>query len=128
MRRWRHPIGELVERFYRELWNRWNDYVVDDTLSPSFVSGAHWARRHGGKTGGGGTGIWCAPVTERGLVSGGEVGSWFSAGATPGGCLGWGWAASDGSVRQASVFAGMALTVRFLEPARVVGKLGGGVE
>ena len=30
-------IGELVERFYRDLWNRWNDYAVDDTLSPGFA-------------------------------------------------------------------------------------------
>jgi len=30
-------ISELVERFYRELWNRWNDDAVDDTLSPGFA-------------------------------------------------------------------------------------------
>lgn len=30
-------VGELVERFYGELWNRWNDAAVEDTLSPGFV-------------------------------------------------------------------------------------------
>jgi hypothetical protein len=29
-------IGNLVERFYSELWNRWNDMAVEDTLSPAF--------------------------------------------------------------------------------------------
>ena len=31
------PIGELIERFYGELWNRWNDAAVEDTLSPGFT-------------------------------------------------------------------------------------------
>lgn len=31
------PIGGLVERFYSELWNRWNDAAVDGTLSPAFT-------------------------------------------------------------------------------------------
>jgi predicted ester cyclase len=31
------PIGGLIERFYGELWNRWNDSAVEDTLSPGFV-------------------------------------------------------------------------------------------
>jgi len=43
-------------------------------------------------------------------------------------CLGWGWAVNDGALSQALPLAGMALTVRFLEPARVVGELGGGLE
>jgi predicted ester cyclase len=30
-------IGELVGRFYGELWNRWDDSAVDDTLSPGFA-------------------------------------------------------------------------------------------
>lgn len=30
-------IGGLVERFYGELWNRWNDAAVEDTLSPEFT-------------------------------------------------------------------------------------------
>jgi hypothetical protein len=30
-------IGVLIERFYGELWNRWNDSVVEDTLSPGFT-------------------------------------------------------------------------------------------
>jgi predicted ester cyclase len=30
-------IGDLVERFYREPWNNWNDGAVDDTLSPGFA-------------------------------------------------------------------------------------------
>ena len=43
-------------------------------------------------------------------------------------CLGWGWAVNDGALSQALPLAGVALTVRFLEPARVVGELGGGLE
>jgi predicted ester cyclase len=30
-------IAGLVERFYRELWNRWDDSAVEDTLSPVFT-------------------------------------------------------------------------------------------
>jgi predicted ester cyclase len=30
-------IGVLIERFYFELWNRWNDAAVEDTLSPGFT-------------------------------------------------------------------------------------------
>jgi predicted ester cyclase len=30
-------IGNLVGRFYSELWNRWNDLAVEDTLSPAFT-------------------------------------------------------------------------------------------
>src|SRR5215467_15610942 len=29
-------IAGLIERFYGELWNGWNDAAVDDTLSPDF--------------------------------------------------------------------------------------------
>jgi predicted ester cyclase len=41
----------LVERFYGELWNRWNDAAVDDTLSPDFTFrgslGQETSGRHG---------------------------------------------------------------------------------
>lgn len=30
-------IGDLVERFYGEMWNSWNDSAVEDTLSPGFI-------------------------------------------------------------------------------------------
>ena len=30
-------IGVLIERFYGELWNRWNDSAVEGTLSPGFT-------------------------------------------------------------------------------------------
>jgi hypothetical protein len=30
-------IGVLIERFYGELRNRWNDFAVEDTLSPGFT-------------------------------------------------------------------------------------------
>ena len=30
-------IGDLVERFYGELWNNWNDAAVADTLHPGFT-------------------------------------------------------------------------------------------
>lgn len=30
-------IAELIERFYAELWNNWDDPAVDRTLSPRFV-------------------------------------------------------------------------------------------
>ena len=30
-------IGVLIERFYGELWNRWNDSAVEGTLSPGFI-------------------------------------------------------------------------------------------
>ena len=30
-------IGILIQRFYGELWNRWNDSAVEDTLSPGFT-------------------------------------------------------------------------------------------
>lgn len=29
-------VAKLIETFYGELWNRWNDSAVDDTLSPAF--------------------------------------------------------------------------------------------
>jgi predicted ester cyclase len=31
------PIRDLIERFYGELWNKWDDAAVDDTLSPTFT-------------------------------------------------------------------------------------------
>jgi predicted ester cyclase len=30
-------IGDLVERFYGQLWNNWNDSAVEDMLSPGFT-------------------------------------------------------------------------------------------
>ena len=30
-------IGVLIERFHGELWNRWDDSAVEDTLSPGFA-------------------------------------------------------------------------------------------
>jgi predicted ester cyclase len=30
-------ISNLIERFYAELWNEWNDSAVEDTLSPGFA-------------------------------------------------------------------------------------------
>jgi hypothetical protein len=30
-------IGVLIERLYGELWNRWNDSAVEDTLSPGLT-------------------------------------------------------------------------------------------
>jgi len=29
-------IGALIETFYDELWNRWNDSAVEDTLDAAF--------------------------------------------------------------------------------------------
>lgn len=31
------PLRELIVRFYDELWNRWNDDAVSETLSDEFV-------------------------------------------------------------------------------------------
>jgi predicted ester cyclase len=30
-------IGVLIDRFYGELWNRWDDSAVEETLSPGFT-------------------------------------------------------------------------------------------
>jgi len=30
-------ISNLVERFYGELWNKWNDPAIEDTLDPAFA-------------------------------------------------------------------------------------------
>ena len=30
-------ISDLVERFYGELWNKWNDLAVEDMLAPGFA-------------------------------------------------------------------------------------------
>jgi predicted ester cyclase len=44
-------ISTLVGRFYGELWNRWNDSAVEDTLSPGFTFrgslGQQTSGRHG---------------------------------------------------------------------------------
>ena len=29
-------INSLIETFYEELWNRWNDAAVEDTLDEAF--------------------------------------------------------------------------------------------
>ncbi len=31
------PVGALIEKFYGELWNQWNDAAVEGTLSPRFT-------------------------------------------------------------------------------------------
>jgi predicted ester cyclase len=31
------PVVVLIERFYGVLWNRWNDSMVEETLSPGFT-------------------------------------------------------------------------------------------
>ncbi len=31
------PIAQLIEIFYGELWNKWNDSAVDGTLDPAFT-------------------------------------------------------------------------------------------
>lgn len=33
----RTPIGDLVGRFYADLWNRWDDTVVDEVLTEDFA-------------------------------------------------------------------------------------------
>jgi hypothetical protein len=53
-------IGALIEKFYGELWNQWNDAAVEGTLSPRFTFRGSLGRRHPGGRGGGGTGTWCA--------------------------------------------------------------------
>ena len=30
-------ISSLIERFYSELWNEWNDPAIEETLSPDFA-------------------------------------------------------------------------------------------
>jgi SnoaL-like polyketide cyclase len=44
-------IGELVERFYGELWNRWDDSAVDGTLSPGFAFRGTLGRETTGRDG-----------------------------------------------------------------------------
>jgi predicted ester cyclase len=41
----------LVERFYGELWNRWNDAAVDDTLSPNFTFRGSLGQETSGRSG-----------------------------------------------------------------------------
>ena len=33
----RPDVRELVERFYRDAWNRWDDAAVDELLAPDFL-------------------------------------------------------------------------------------------
>ena len=44
-------ITGLIERFYDELWNRWNDSAVDDTLSPDFRFRGSLGREASGRQG-----------------------------------------------------------------------------
>jgi predicted ester cyclase len=44
-------IGGLIERFYGELWNRWNDAAVEDTLSPGFTFRGSLGRETSGRQG-----------------------------------------------------------------------------
>jgi predicted ester cyclase len=44
-------IGVLVERFYGELWNRWNDSAVEDTLSPGFTFRGSLGQQTSGRQG-----------------------------------------------------------------------------
>jgi predicted ester cyclase len=43
------PIIGLIERFYGELWNRWNDAAVDGTLSPAFTFRGSLGRQTSGR-------------------------------------------------------------------------------
>jgi len=53
------PISDLVERFYGELWNKWNDLAVEDMLAPGFA--------FRGSLGAGNRGAgWVAPVPGSG--------------------------------------------------------------
>jgi hypothetical protein len=53
-------VTGLIERFYGELWNKWNDNAVDDTLSPDFTfRGSLGPEPRDGKAGGS-TATWCA--------------------------------------------------------------------
>ena len=44
-------IGGLVERFYGELWNQWNDTAVEDTLSPDFTFRGSLGQQTSGRDG-----------------------------------------------------------------------------
>jgi predicted ester cyclase len=44
-------ITGLIERFYGELWNKWNDSAVDDTLSPDFRFRGSLGRETSGRQG-----------------------------------------------------------------------------
>jgi SnoaL-like polyketide cyclase len=44
-------ITGLIERFYGELWNKWNDSAVDDTLSPDFTFRGSLGRETSGRQG-----------------------------------------------------------------------------
>lgn len=45
------PIGSLIERFYGELWNHWNDAAVEDTLSPGFIFRGSLGQQTSGRDG-----------------------------------------------------------------------------
>jgi len=44
-------ITRLIGRFYGELWNKWNDSAVDDTLSPDFTFRGSLGRETSGRQG-----------------------------------------------------------------------------
>ncbi len=44
-------IAELIERFYAELWNSWDDSAVDRTLSPGFVFRGSLGQQTNGRDG-----------------------------------------------------------------------------
>jgi len=44
-------IGVLIERFYGELWNRWDDSAVEDTLSPGFAFRGSLGQQTSGRQG-----------------------------------------------------------------------------
>jgi predicted ester cyclase len=44
-------IGDLVERFYGELWNGWNDLAVEETLSPAFTFRGSLGQQTSGREG-----------------------------------------------------------------------------
>jgi predicted ester cyclase len=43
--------GNLIERFYGELWNKWNDSAVEDTLSPDFAFRGSLGQQTSGRDG-----------------------------------------------------------------------------
>jgi len=42
-------IGRLIETFYEELWNRWNDAAVDETLDANFRFRGSLGQETGGR-------------------------------------------------------------------------------
>jgi steroid delta-isomerase-like uncharacterized protein len=47
----RAAIGDLIERFYAELWNNWDDAAVDGTLSPGFTFRGSLGQQTSGRQG-----------------------------------------------------------------------------